>query len=415
MLFPRCNSKIIILIAILGSGFLLACASYKSKTYETKSFIQQGRSEEALVKLESLAAEESKDRLLYLLDYATVLQMTNQYQKSSEIFIEADKLIDLNDYHSISKVVGATLGGEEVVQYKGESYEKFLINTMNAINFLMLGQFDSALVEAKQINEKINKMKMDGRDPYDESPFARYLAGLIWESQNQFDDAYIEYEASYKLDSTNPFLPSDLLLMSKKTQRTQSFDKWSKEFPSRKIDPQSLDKTTGELIVIFQQGWGVQKVNRPGQYRFPSLKPTFNQTAFAQVQINGTDYGLTRKVYSVDQAAIETLEKDFGALVARRIGGIAAKAVFADQIRQKNQLLGDLSWIAMNLTDRADLRHWQTLPSSFHLSKIHLKPGKYKVRLIGQGPDGFSSGEFFEKEIEIKSRRKTFINWRSIK
>jgi hypothetical protein len=204
------------------------CASYQSKMYATRNAIQQGQNEEALAKLEALAKEPGRDQLLYLLDYATALQIAGKYKESAEQFINADKLVDLNDYHSVTNIVGATLGGEEMVQYKGESYEKFLINTMNAINYLMLGQFDDAMVEARRINEKISKMKMDQRDPYEQSPFARYLAALLWDAQKNYDDAYIEFEAAYKLDSKNPFLPRDLIVAAKKSSACRRRKKMEK-------------------------------------------------------------------------------------------------------------------------------------------------------------------------------------------
>lgn len=399
---------------------LTGCASYQSKMFQTRQAIKMGQTEEALTKLEALSQEEGRDQLLYMLDYATALQISGKYKESSQAFIKADKLVDLKDYHSVSKLVGATLGGEEMVQYKGESYEKFLINTMNAINFLMMGEYDSALVEARVINEKISKMRMDGRDPYELSPFARYLAAILWETQKKYDDAYIEYEGSYKLDSTNPLLPQDLIEMAKKSRRMDSYNKWKKEFPQIKEDPKSFDRSYGELIVIYQQGWGAEKTNRGGEYRFPALRRVSNTTQKVRITVNQKDSKqdssmVSEMVYNVDQVAMDTLEKDFGALVARRVGGVVAKAVVSDQIRQKNQLLGDLTWIAMNLADRADLRQWSTLPSSFQISRVYLKPGIYKVLLEGLDSSEAASGEVHNQEITVKAGSKSFINWRSLK
>ena len=166
--------------------------------------------------------------------------------------------------------------------------------------------------------------------------------------------------------------------------------------------------------MIYQQGWGAEKTTRPGQYRFPALRSVYNKTTGAQISIENQKPENTQMVYDVDRVAIETLEKDYGSLVARRVGGIAAKAVVSDQIRQKNQLLGDLTWIAMNLTDRADLRQWSTLPSSFQIAKIYLKPGTYKIKLEGLDSTGVFTGENLEKEITIKANNNTFLNWRSL-
>lgn len=401
----------LIFFCILTAG----CATYQSKIQESRSFIRAGKIDSALTQLKALAEKPGDDQLVYLLDYGTVLQIAGQYKESNNIFLKADQLTDINDYHSVSNIVSATLGGEEMVQYKGESYEKYLINTMLAINYLMLGQQDDALVEARRINEKIQKMKMDGREPYELSPFAKYFSALVWESDQKWDDAYIAYEQTYKIDSKNPFLPKDLVRSAKKAQRQETYQKWKNEFPHIEEDHKWYDKSLGELVVIFQQGWGPEKQIRPGNYRFPILSPSRANTRSAKVYINGEEKGLTQLIYDVEKMCIKTLEADFGALVARRVGGIAAKAIVADQVRQKNKLLGDLTWIAMNLADRADLRQWSTLPQTIQLAKIYLSPGTYKLKLQGFDSYGGPSMDFLgEVEIKINSGKKTFINWRSL-
>ncbi len=391
---------------------VVSCATYQSKISHSRELLKIGQFEEALPELEKLAADPGKDQLVYLLDYATALQVSGRYQESANAFNKADKLVDLNDYHSVTNVVQATLGGEESIQYKGESYEKFLINTLNAINYVILNQLDDALVEARRINEKISKMQMDGRSPYEQSPFARYLAGVLWEAQGKYDDAYIEYEASYDLDGTNPLLPNDLLRMSQKSRRNEAFLKWKKEFPN--IKPASPnDKSNGEVVFIIQQGWGPEKHTRHS-YRFPELYAVRSQTTSVSIQISGFEKERSENIYSIERVAIDTLEKDFGALVGRRVGGIVAKAVVADQIRQKNQLLGELSWIAMNVIDRADLRQWSSLPQTIQMKKFNLKPGKYTAHLQGLDASGNPTAESKDVEFTIQNQKTNFINWRTL-
>lgn len=409
MNFPKLKNIFVLLIAFV----FVSCATYQSKVSGPRTMLKNGQISEALEKFKELADTEDRDQLVHVMDYAMALQIAGQYKESAQQFNRADKMVDLNDYHSVTNVVGATLGGEEAIQYKGESYEKFLINTMNAINYLMMGEYDDALVEARRINDKLSKMKMDGRQPYELSPFARYLAGVLWEAQHKYDDAYIEYEGSYKLDATNPLLPGDLIRSAKLARRNDAYKEWKSEFPKQAENPAWYDKNKGELIIIYQQGWGPEKRARQ-QYRFPELYPVPSQTHSASVIVDQhTDR--TQVVYNIEKVSIETLEKDFGALVARRVGGIAAKAVVADQLRQKNQLLGDLAWIAMNVADRADLRQWSTLPATIQMARIVLPPGQYKVTLQGLDYSGSpTSDSLSDKAIVIRPGQKTFVNWRSL-
>lgn len=406
---------------------LAGCASFLQQSEETKSLLRQGQLNQALKELKEKSQAEGKDQLMYTLDYAMALQISGDYRSSAAAFIKADQLLEQKDYHSISQVVGSTLGAEEMIQYKGESYEKFLLNSMNAINYLMLGDYDAALVECRRINSKISNFKMEGREAYELSPFASYLSAIIWESQKKYDDANIEYEAAYKLDPTIAGLRGDLIRSAKLAGREQSLEKWKKEFKSDRmaLDEEYNGRGNGEVIVIFQQGFGAKKVPRRDQPRFPTLQTEYLKTSVAAVEVTplesstGKFYTQTTKsrvVYDIDRMSMITLDKDYNSLVVRRIGGIAAKAVMSDQIRQKNELLGSVAWIAMNIADRADLRQWSTLPSKIQMARIFLKPGKYDLKVLGlDSYDQPTADALPAQIIEIKAGKKVFVNFRSLR
>lgn len=367
-------------------------------------------------KLQPLAETPSDDQLVYLLDYATALQIAGKLSQSNQVFIKADKMTDINDYHSVSNITASALTSEEMIQYKGESFEKFLINTMLAINFAVLGQKDEALVECRRINEKLSKMKFDGRKSYELSPFAHYLSALLWESGDRLDDAYIAFEKAYKLDPSNPFIAADLIRSSKRARRDDTHKKWKSYFSSVQEDPRWYDNSSGELVVIFQQGWGPVKQPRPENRRFPMLVPNSSETQQARVTIEGAGSFESQLVYDISRVAIKTLNDDYGALAARRLGGMIAKDIAADQIRQKNELLGAVAWVAMHVSDRADLRQWSTLPAGIQLIRVPLRAGNYKIQVEGIGFSGSLTGEGTgPQQVSIRPNRKTFINFRSLK
>lgn len=411
------------IIALMAIS-LFGCSSFLAESEKTKNLLRQGQIAEAVSELQKKSSQEGKDQLMYMLDYAMALQIVGDYKESASAFIKADQLIEEKDYHSVSQIIGSTLGAEEMIQYKGESYEKFLINSMNAINYLMLGDLDSALVECRRINTKISSFKAEGREPYELSPFARYFAAMIWESQRKYDDAYIEYEGAYKLDPTISGIRADLIRSARLAGRDQTLAKWKKEFKEDKeaLLAEIIEKKEGELVVIFQQGFGAKKVPRYDEPRFPTLKSEFLKTIAAQVTVTPSTVKLnemttkTQTVYDIDQMAMTTLNKDYSALVARRVGGVAVKAVVSEQIRQKNDLLGNVAWIAMNIADRADLRQWSTLPAKIQVARIFLKPGKYDVKIQGIDYSGYPTQDAMPSQtIEIKTGKKVFVNFRSLR
>jgi hypothetical protein len=395
--------------------FLIGCASYQRKVEKGRGLIEQRQFSLAAEELRPLANKPNDDQLVYLLDYATSLQLAGEYKKSNRAFIVADQISEEKDYHSLSRVTGSMLLSEGMVQYKGDPFEKVIINAMTAINFLMLGQHDSALIEAKKINTKLLKYETDGKKRYDQNAMAYYLSAMIWEAQGKWDDAYIDYKKVYKLDPSISLLKKDLIRLAKKSQRMKDYKKWKKAFPKVKEQNSWYDSTLGEVVFIYQQGWGPRKRIRPENHRYPMLSRVRSFTQSASFELEGAAKGESQFIYSVQDVAIKTLDGDYAALVARRVGGVVAKAVMSDQIRQKNKVLGDLAWIAMNIADRADLRHWSTLPESFQLVRLRVKPGKYKAYVKGLSSRGMPTGESAEfHNIEVKPGKMVFLNWRSV-
>ena len=83
------------LLAFFLSLIFTACASYQSQVSGPREMLKRGQISEALEKFKALAEKPSDDQLVYLMEYATALQIAGQYKASSEIFIQADKLVDV--------------------------------------------------------------------------------------------------------------------------------------------------------------------------------------------------------------------------------------------------------------------------------------------------------------------------------
>ncbi len=399
---------------LLAQALLVsACASYQTEVRETFDLMRSGRPAKAAEAIKPKAEKESDDQIVYLFEYGTALQQAKQYQESNQAFLKAEDLTDIKDYHSISRVSGSVLVNEGMVQYKGEDYEKVYLNAMLAINFLALGDREAAQVETRKLNEKLYKYKFEAKRDYNQDPFAFYLSAMIWESNRQWDDAYIDYKKAYELKPGLPYLKQDLLRLARLSQRYDDLRKWRREFPD--IKPEDL-KGKGEVVLILQQGWAPKKYPHPEFPRIPKLFPIYSFTQAADLVVDDQIRERSQKITSVADVAIKTLDDAYSGLVAKRAAGLVTKAVVSDQLRQKNELLGQLAWIGLNIADRADLRQWTTLPESFQVAKVSLKPGKYKIHAEGVSDSGQPSGERSDViEIEIKSGQTVFIPWRTLK
>jgi hypothetical protein len=400
----------------------ISCATYQGKVAESRQHLESGQYEAAIEYLAPLANKDNGDQLVYLLDYSVALQMAGQIKESSKALEKADRLAEFQDYTSLSREAGSLLLNQEMVQYKGDSFEKIYINAYAALNFLELGQLDEALVETRRMNEKYNKINSEDRKNFEKNVFGKYLSALIWEANQNWDDAYIAFEETYKLDPTIPNIDEDLIRSAKRARRMDSYQKWKKAFPQVAEKKEWYDKNYGELIVIYEQGWGPRKMQLGGPgiyaggYNPPVLQPVYNSVIQMKASIKGVGDFESRKVYDVENAAIQTLQHDYAWLSAKRIGAFAAKEVMADQIRQKNEALGAVAWFAMQMSERADLRQWSTLPQTVQMVRIPLKAGDYNVVLQGLMGGGTPSGDAKDfQNVKIKGQHATFLRWRTLK
>jgi hypothetical protein len=401
---------------------IISCATYQSKVAESRQQLANGQYATAEKYLEPLANKENGDQLVYLLDYSVALQMGGRVKESARALQRADRLAEFQDYTSVSREAGSLLLNQEMVQYKGDSFEKIYINAYAALNYLELNELDEALVETRRMNEKYNKINSEDRKTFEKNVFGKYLSAMIWEANQNWDDAYIAYEETYKLDPHISFIPEDLIRSAKRARRMETYQKWKKDFPQVVEKKEWYDKNYGELIIIYEQGWGPRKTQVGGQgiyaggYNPPILQPVYNSVHQMKATISGDGEVQSRIIYDVEKAAIETLHNDYAWMAAKRIGSFAAKEIVADQIRQKNQALGNIAWLAMQLSERADLRQWSTLPQTVQLVRVSLKSGEYNVNLQGLTADGGVSGDgkAFPK-VQIKSQRATFLRWRTLK
>jgi hypothetical protein len=391
---------------------LVACASYQKETEDFRTKLYQGRAAEAAEKVKDKAFKDGDDQVVYLFEYGTAEQMAGNYNESNKAFLRAEDLTEIKDYHSISRITGSLLLNEGMVQYKGDDFEKVLLNGMLAINYLMLGQLDEAQVETRKLNDKLYKYRFEGKRNYQQNPFAFYLSALIWEAEHNWDSAYIDFKKAYDLNPNMDYLHEDLIRAGIAARRGEDVAMWRKKWPD--VKPADL-KNNGEVVLIYQQGWGPRKEPNPAFPRVPKLFPSASYTTRARLEVDGGKSEISQTAANITEIATKQLDEQYASLVAMRVAGIATKAVVADQIRQKNQLLGDLAWIASNAMDRADLRQWSSLPASFQIAKLRLKPGKYRIRAVGINMGGEPTSEQTGwLDIEVKPRKKQFIYFRTV-
>ncbi|HEX2056108.1 MAG TPA: hypothetical protein VHF07_06425 [Nitrospiraceae bacterium] len=179
----------------------------------------------------------SRSRLLYEMDRGMTLHLSGEYVRSNVELEKADREVERLYTRVMRTEAAAFLTNDTLLPYEGEPYEHVMINVIKALNYVGLGQLTEALVEARQIDHRLNVLSdgAQGKDAYRDDAFARYLSGILYESAGDINNAFIAYRNAYETyESTRGWsrvppprmMESDLLRTSEALQLTTEFEEY---------------------------------------------------------------------------------------------------------------------------------------------------------------------------------------------
>jgi len=424
MVRPHLKTLFSWLLLVFGVASFVACATYPKEVADGLELIRQGQYHQAVDFFKQrLEQGQEKDRFLHLLEYSTVLQLAGEWKESARWFNQADRWAEQNDYLSVTQTAASLALNEEQQTYKGESYERIMLNALNTLNYLSLNDWDGAMVEVRKIDQKTKKFRQDLRENYEYNHFALLLSGLLYEVQKEWDDAYIAYFRSLELvDHGSSFAEEALWRMAERAGRVEALLKsklanryLGREKYFRDLSSQHFWPKGGRAIVhvIYLDGLGAEKVPDPLSPNYPTLRSRSVNSRRLILRVKGQSLATTRLVYDLDMAALRALVEDRGALVAKRLGAFVAKEVLAEQVRQKNELLGFFTRLFLHLSERADLRYWSTLPRSVQVASLELPASTEELELFGEALGDSTSGVLLGKrELRLEAGKAYFIIYR---
>jgi hypothetical protein len=329
------------------------------------------------------------DRLLVLLDYGTVLHAAGRWAESRDVLAKADELAQQLDFTSVTEEAGALLANETLRVYRGEDFEKLLISVLQALNYAQLGDDEGALVEIRRGNERLEKMLAQNK-PYEQLAIARYLAAMIYEDQQQWDSAAIDYLEAAKLERGLGPLVEPALRLAKQTDRGDAYAKLAAEHPA--VEHAPLERDEAQIAVVIEAGEAPRKEEshtRTGGSKLVAVPVYKLRSAWvpaAKVQFSSGEVEAT-PVTSLDAVAKQHLEERIGRLIAKSLTGLGIKAGLAAAVgvASKSEELGLLTFALLSLTQQADTRSWLSLPAEFQIARARVKAGKQKVTVRSGG------------------------------
>lgn len=398
---------------------LVSCGSSLEFYRDVDADLSSGKYADAIRQVRGNARSyEDKSTVLYNLDLGLLYHYAGAFDSSIVHLSAAEREIEDLYTKSISLAAASLLLNDNVLHYEGEDFEKVLLNVFLALNYFGLNQPDEALVEVRKVDLKLREYakQYEGKNRYQDDAFIRYIAGVLYESGDEVNDAFISYRKAYdsyqlyeKAYGTKapPWLLDDLV----RTATLLSFDDEREEYVGLGGTPYTPSgRPQGTVLVVTYSGKGPVK-----EEAHPTVSVADNDGTIHTFQVALPKFipRLTGgRTYTVSVARTAdslqvlhqpaALAEDVTAIAARALddrltlvylksGGrallkfLAAEKAKKEIKKDDNVLTNVLGSVAVDAvvgaTERADLRGWRTLPAEIQLARFNVNPGEYTVQV----------------------------------
>ena len=211
-----------------------------------------------------------KSRVLYGMDRGMTLQLAGDYQQSNAVLEQAEEELDRLYTRKIRTETLAFMTNDTALPYEGDPYEQVLINVLKALNYVLLDQWQEALVEARRIDHRLNVLsdRTKEKNAYRDDGLARYLSGILYESTGDVNNAFIAYRKAYEaFDATRAWshtavpsqLREDLLRTAEALHFTQELAEYRQVFPDTKWETSQSLQQLAQVVVISYNGRAPRK------------------------------------------------------------------------------------------------------------------------------------------------------------
>ncbi|WP_372808097.1 hypothetical protein [Pontiella sp.] len=431
---PRARS----IAAVCLLAVLTGCASMRTdKTHYagTEKMLARADYSGAIAQIEA-AKEKSyayKDRAIYYLDIGMLYHWNREYEKSNEFLEQAERAIEDNFTKSLTRKASTLILNDNAQAYAGEDYEDIYLNVFKSLNYLALGQNDSAFVEVRRINNKLAQLEdkhekmarklneaeeahedfKPGKSPFQESALGRYMSMMLYRNEQKWDDVRIDLEKIARGWKLQPDLyPFDKPDFSGSTQRLSppkarlNVIAFSGRSPEKKAATFYIHTEENLIVLAGTSENYLGKQNLTGltaipwwgmaagyhfKFQLPSMEKHPSQVGWIEVAVaeHGTPEKLQR-LESLENVAIETFGIKKPLIYLKTVTRAVIKGLAAEQA--KSQLTANMdSGIAfftrlaadlvVDQTENADLRMSRFFPAESAIRELHLEAGEYDVKI----------------------------------
>lgn len=389
--------------------FLQGCASWQVN--QAAASLSVAGPEQTLTLLQKINPP-NRDRAQFLLNTGVLKLYVGDWVGSRKDLDEAKSIMQSLQAVSVSENFAALTTNETLRTYTGTRTDQVLVHVMLALGYLMSGDLDGARVEMLQANVTM-KQVADSDSTHGQLASARFLAGLIYELNREWDDALISYRRAYDImKARNEAIPRGLQISLLNLSKRQGFDEEYKEYSNRfGLEAEPPKQGEGEWILLYFDG----VVSNKTETRIS----VFDQSVDTMISVVMPHYpssiyqprflSLASQDHKQRSGILENLEsrvrEDLGRDRAKVLAAATVRAVAKYKMVQEAQSNGNnFSGILMNIasvaSEQADVRSWNMLPASLQVSRM-VAPLDQSVQLMEKGQVLPALNEFSQQRYAV--------------
>ena len=400
--------------------------------------------------------QSEKNRLLFYLNKGMILHLGGNFRESNAFLEQAEETSKALWTESVTEHIGAALNTDNALSYAGEDFERILIYFFRALNFIGMGNLESARSQARKITNELEHYNQSYREGeknlHRDDGFARWLSGKLLETEGgfaAFNDAWIDYRkaiAVYEQDyeplygtRLPQFVIQDALrvLEAMGNDFSQEFEELRQRYPSVAFISESERAGRGEIVFLHLSGEAPYKTdhyfeiysdNTPMRIAFPRFvrKPTRGRSA--RLQMPGGRYVKTVLAQDIEAIAIQNLQDNMPRIRAKAVTRAVLKRAAAEvgsevgnEMRASGdesgtgvQLASDLWKVYNYVSEEADKRSWITLPARIGATSFFVAPGEYVFDIDILGQDG-TPIDSTQLSVAVEANKTAFLFYRSFR
>lgn len=264
---PKRYWVLLALIAIAG------CSTYMQRSQAFRTYFDNGQLSAAD---KALASESKKvkehNQLLVTLNQGTLSHYEGKWEESNTYFEQAYRKDDAERNNNLEAAIIGFAFNPTLARYQMAPYERLMVHYYMALNYINLKKPQDALVEVRRMQTEINTLndKYVNQKHFSDDAFIHLLMGLVYESNYDYNNAFISYRNAYKayievykkfFDFPLPeYLKDDLIRTASLSGLSQETDYYSKLF--NKTIPATNSDSTGTVIMLWENGSNSIKVEQ---------------------------------------------------------------------------------------------------------------------------------------------------------